>query len=302
MQLIYNYETLNTLDQNFWAAFGYNYSDVARDIFYDLNSLFTKEREKQDPALFRKFKIVQAKYGFACLPTLAEDEILDLIKNYLSLAFGINDYDLWAQLKKYLVTIRHEDRDRLKGEIKNILINNTTKITSTNLLIDKKEAIGSASNWVRDYHGQVGTGAVDQLLFEQYFINSPNIKRLLPEEKEKVKTLLKLYEKLKISSKTPQGYEEKVLMKIGGELKVWNEGRLEDLDSAVVNAVKELKAKGFFKEKNETGAKKEPESAPKPPRPKTELEKLKEMAASYAEGSLERMAVEEEIERISHNL
>ena len=181
------------------------------------------------------------------------------------------------------------------------MIKSEVKITGTNLIVDKREAVGTISNWIRDYNSNLGAGIVDQLQFEQYFINSPNIKKLTPSEKEIVKSLFKLYEKLKISSMTPKGYEEKVLMKINGELKVWNDGLLEDINPEVKKAVGDLKRLGFFQEKN----KKETLGANKTEAAGADvaenvLAELKQLSTRYQPGSLEKKVIDEEIEKMKH--
>lgn len=290
----YNYEDYSKTNNIFQDVFDYNYLDVAREVYNALNVILTKENQKFELTLFKKFQKLQAKYGFACISALSEKELLDLFRNYLDTAFEIIGYNLWDEFKKYLVTlVLYEERDRTKNDIKNILINSELKLTNTNLVFDKKEVSGTVGNWIRDYNSQLGTALVDQVQFEQYFINSQNIKKLDLLEKEKVKIILKFYEKLKISSMTPRGYEERVLMKINGELKVWKDGFLEDIDPTVKKAVLDLKKLGFFKTEERAGGAEEISYSGD----EIELAELKKLTSKYSADSLEYKVIEEEIKR-----
>lgn len=290
MAIEFNLENLNDLVEKFQPVYEFGYFDVASQIYDSLAKLLTKDKEKQEPGLYKKFNHLKAKYGFACLASLSEKEILELLKSHLSVMFEIQSYDLWENLKRYLVVFSdYRERDRIKKEIRNILIKNKARITKTNLLMDNKNAAGTVENWLRDYHANLGLEPADQLKFEEYFIGSPNIKRTAAEEKERIKLLFKFYERLKLSSNSPQGFEEKVLMNINGKLQAWNDGRLEDFDPAAVKAVEDLKARGFFKEKKEGFVKKGEDN---------QIEQLKQLAAGYPAESLERKAVKEEIEKM----
>ena len=301
MAIQYNHEDYDKLNNAFQDILDYGEVNAADLVYHNLDLLLIKEKKQPTNIdLFKKFIKLKTKYGFACLSTLTEKEILDLLKSHLAVAFEISGYELWEQIKSYLTSlVVYDDRDRFKDEVKSILIGNQAKLTISNIIIYNKEVLGTVENWIRDYHGYLGTGIIDQVLFEQYFINSANIKKLSPPEKNKVRTLLKLFEKLKLSSKTPLGYEEKVPMKIDGQFKIWNEGRLEDIDLDVEKVVKDLQALGFFKENNKVEAVAVNEAkAIVAGNAISDLAELKQLAASYPPGSFERKVVEEEIGKV----
>jgi hypothetical protein len=256
---------------------------LAAEFYNSLDKLLTKEKEKQNPGLYKKYQHLKAKYGFTCLASLSEKEILELLENHFSVMLELADYNLWDNFKKYLVVFAdYKERDRIKNDIKNILIKSQAVITETNIISDKKEIPGTLTNWLKDYRSEVGVEPADSLKFEQYFTNAINIRRLKSEEKNRVKSILKFYERLKLSSNSPKGFEEKVPMEFNGKLQIWSEGQLEDIDPEVIKVVEDLKARGFFKEKKEAT---------------TSLDELKKMVASYPIGSFERKAIEEEIKK-----
>ena len=291
-----NLENLNKLEEIFKSTYEFSDLDVAKKIYDNLNKVLTKEEERKNPELFKKYQHLKAKYGFVCLATLSEKQILDLLESHLAVMLEIPEYNLWENLKKYLVVFYdYKERDRIKNEIKNILIKNKARITKTNLLLDNRETAGTLDNWLRDYHIYLGLGPADRLKFTEYFVSSLNIKRATTEEKERIKFLFNFYEKLKLSSNSPQGFEEKVLMKINGKLQIWKDGRLENLDPVAVKAVEDLEARGFFKEEIKA------ENKIVGVGNTNDIEELKQLAANYPADSFERKAVEEEINRVTRN-
>ncbi len=274
----------------------YGMSSASRTYFYYLKDLLNPNLEKENGILFRQFKSLQYKFGFLGLSNLREKDIFSLIENHLGVIFEIEDYDLWEKIRNYLIIFAdYRERDRIKDTIKNLLIQNKAKITKKNLILSNETVSGTLENWVKDYHGFLGTGVVDNIKFEEYFINSKNIKALENIEREKVKNLLKLYEKLKISSNSPNGFEESITMEIDGKIMNWNDGKLEDVDPEAKKAVDELEKLGFFKQKNENktiGANViKNDNAEK-------INNLKLMLKNYSPSSLEYKAIEEEIKRL----
>jgi len=269
------------------------YSDFTKSgaIYFSLDKSLSLIKESENPELYKEFKNFRAKFGFLALSILPEKNILDLFTNNLRGAFTIPNYNLWENLKKYLIGIPdYDSRDRIKLEIKNILLKNKTKVTKSNLILNQKEVTGTIENWLADYHINVGTGVVDRLAFEQYFINSPNIKELSPDESSRLKSLFQFYERLKLSSKSPQGFEEDVLIDVNGELKLWHEGRLEDFDPAVKKIIDEMEKAGYLKDAEiaSTNIRNN----------KSNIEDLKQMLNKYPAGSLERKVIEEELEKM----
>jgi len=278
----FNVENLEKLERAFQYVNEYYCLADARDIYNLLDKMLAPDLERQDTELYKKFKLFKVKFGFLAISLLPEKDFFNLFENYFKVALIIPYYNLWENLKKYLIAMSdYDERDRIKLQLKNILIKNKAKITKINLFFNQKEVTGTLENWLRDYHSNLGTGPVDKLKFEQYFIASANIKRLNQEEREKLKTIFQFYERLKLSSKTPLGFEEEIPIEINGVFNIWKEGRLEDFEPIAVKAVEELKKLGVF---GEVGVDK--------------IEELQSMLSNYPEGSLEHKAIEEEIVRM----
>jgi hypothetical protein len=284
--LLITKESLIKLEKEFENIYDFQLFNEARENYFLIKEALQKEQASQE--LIERFRILEAKYGFVCIFMLTDDEIVGLYKNSIDVALEIDGYDLWQYLKKHLVIYSNwEDRDQLKRKILENLMKSSKNVTNEKIIIGFESCTGIASNWFRDYISFVGVGNNDKLKFEQYFINSPNTKLLNEKTKDKIKRLIKFYERLKISSGTPQGYEDVVPMAVNDDIKIWREGRLEDVDIQAKKAVEELKKLGFFKADINDDLIRKTER---------QIHELKDINNNYAESSLEKMAVNEEID------
>lgn len=280
-----NLINLEKLEKGFKEINEYNLFKEAREVYYFLNNLLSGNLTRIDSGLVNKFKVLKAKFGFICIFTLPEKDIFHLYDYYLGVALSITYYDLWDNFKKYLISFAdYNDRDEIKKKIKNIIVKSKSLLTKNNLMLGEIKVSGTAENWFKDYNRYVGSLApVDKLKFEQYFIDSQNFRKLGEEEKNKVKNLFIFYEKLKLSSMTPVGFEEDVPIVINGKLRIWKEGNLEDIDPSVEKTIIDLEKLGFFKEDGK----------------KIKAKELNSMLTQYPPNSLERKAIEEEIAKLN---
>lgn len=280
-----NIINLDKLEQGFKEINEYNLFKEARDVYYFLNNLLSGNLTGIDSGSVNKFKALKAKFGFICIFTLPEKDIFHLYNYYLGVALSIPYYDLWDNLKKYLISFaNYNDRDETKKKIINIIVKSKSIITKNSLMLGEVKVFGTAENWFRDYNGYVGSLApVDKLKFEQYFIDSQNFRKLSEEEKNKIKNLFIFYEKLKLSSMTPEGFEEDVPIVINSKLRIWKDGNLEDIDPSVEKTIIDLERQGVFKEDEK----------------EIRIKELNSMLTQYPPNSLERKAIEEEIKRMN---
>ena len=217
------------------------------------------------------YKEVIVKLSFVSLPVLDDEDVVDLMKNYFTWQFRIPNYDLAGKFKAKLINAEiFENRDKLKGEIKKVLLNNKGIITG-------KAEIRTISDWLKDYNSKLGIGAADKLKRSQYLVDLKKIKGLDERDLEKLKTLFNFYEGLKLSSLTPQGFEEEPSVVVNNKLYIFRQGTLE----AVEGKIKEVEP---LKAVDEYGAK---------------ITELQKMLSQYPAGSLERKAVEEELRKLS---
>ena len=201
-------------------------------------------------------------------------EMEELLKNHFEAIYRIKYYDLWNKIKLNLLTISDlNKRDEIKSGLKKILLD------CNRVIIDKKKYKGveglpvTVAEWLKDFTVNLGIGKIDHLKKVQYLTNSENIKILDGEDKNRLKVLFDFYEKLKTSSNTPEGFEDDIPMVINGKYVMYSQGQVEDIGAKIQDLIKSIKIGD-------------------------EVKQLQKMVSQYPAGSLERKAIEEEIEKV----
>lgn len=268
--------------------------------------LATTGLEKTDPALSAAYKTLIAQLKWVGLIYLSEEEVEDLFKNNIGEVFSMEDFDLWEKFRSYLVAVVfvHANRDVFKEKIKNILNKCQVALTSQRL---NNGAAPTAENWIKDYVSAVGIGSVDSAKFNSYFLDGKNINGLKPEEKERMRTFFKFYERLKLSTFSVVGVEETIPVPIDdkGTMGVIRDGKVErdtplspemqKILAVAKEVVHGIPATQAVPETNQSRT-----NAVKPSIAEdAKIADLKHTAAKYRPGSLQRKAVEAEIKKLS---
>lgn len=246
----------------------------ARDLANWLQEAIDKNKKflENYPEIIKFYKKTIIKAKFVALPLLDNQVVLDLIRNYFTWQFRIDNYDIIEKLKNKLNNIIvYEDRDKFKNEIKNILLN-------SNLIITSKATKKTIREWLNDYNSQIGLDPADSVKKTKYFIKLKENKDLDEYARKKLNILFEFYEKLKLSSLSPEGFEEDVPIVIDNKFYVFKQGKLEPIEEKKVS--KKLGIPETEEEK--------------------QVDKLQLLLQKYPEGSLERRAVEEEIKKIKN--
>ena len=257
----------------------------ASKLITSLEQVFNQAKDFKDKNyyLYVEYKKIIIRLKWQILPMLTDDEVMDLFRNHFSQIYKMPDYDFGQKLKAFLLGfIVFQDRDNFKKDLRQALLNNQEKLTGKKIIINNQEKIPTVGNWILEYNSNLGSGEVDNIKRIRYFTNSKNIKNLDEKEKARVKTLLDLYERLKLSSFTLEGLEEDIPVDEPGHIGIIRNGvfepfREENIDYQPVK----VQAATVVKSGQENN-----------------LEELKQMAAGYPAGSLERKAVEEEIDKL----
>jgi hypothetical protein len=260
--------------------------DLAKALEQGLDRIKDFERKYYDLCADYQKIIYQLKW--IGLPVAVPDKVADLLQHHFTLIFQIPDFDLWSKLKIVIINIIiFEERDKFKAQLRQALLNNKEKLTTKNLIIDKKGVLPTVGNWLIDYNKNLGTGIADKLARTQYWINSNNIKNLSEGEKNKAKLLFDIYEKLKLSSNTLEGLEEDVPLD--------EDGLIGTISGGAFQPFKETERQKMIWE-----FLKQAESAPVKASSdqKNKLDELRIMLNKYPPNSLERKAIEEEIEKL----
>jgi len=257
----------------------------ASKLITSLEQVFNQAKDFKDKNyyLYVEYKKIIIRLKWQILPMLTDDEVMDLFRNHFSQIYKMPDYDFGQKLKAFLLGfIVFQDRDNFKKDLRQALLNNQEKLTGKKIIINNQEKIPTVGNWILEYNSNLGSGEVDNIKRIRYFTNSKNIKNLDEKEKARVKTLLDLYERLKLSSFTLEGLEEDIPVDEPGHIGIIRNGvfepfREENIDYQPVK----VQAATVVKSGQENN-----------------LEELKQLASKYPAGSFERKAVEEEIDKL----
>ena len=256
----------------------------AYEYYKGLKNFIEKTNLKQvDPKIYNSSYEYLVRLKFLSL-TFFDDwrEIEELLKNHFEAVYKIKYYDLWNKIKINLLTIPDLNRrDKIKDELKKILLNCNRAVIGHNKYKDDKNLPITVAEWLKDYIVNLGIDKIDNLKRVQYLTNSQNIKELDDDDKNRLKFLFNFYENLKISSNTPEGFENDIPMTINRKHVIYTHGQTEEINSKIIDLIKSIKVS------NKTADNKE-----------KNIEELRVMADKYPTGSLERKAVEEEIKKM----
>ena len=244
----------------------------AYDLVVGIYGVMKKYRAefRTNPGIAKQYNQILVKAKFIALPLLDNKDVLDLFVNYFNWFFRLEDYDVLKKFKYKLINIEvYEDRDRFKEEIKKAMLESNLGISKTTQLRTMKE-------WLNDYNVKLGIKKVDVLKKRQYLTDLKSISGINKEVFKKLYILFELYEKLKLSSLSPQGYEEDVPISLNNKLYIYKQGRLELISGQ--------------EEKNRIAS-----GPPQTPSEK-EINRLGTEKEKYGEGGLEQLVISEEVD------
>lgn len=239
---------------------------------YELADLLEKAYRKNSAELknysglldFYKKIIIQAK--FIALPLFDDDEVINLLKDYFSWHFNIPDYDIFEKFKIKLANKPvYEERDDFKKRLKQALQDSECRIINH----QNKHTV---RDWLKDYITNLGLGIPNNLQRRQYFTKLKGNENFKDAEWARLKTLFDFFDKLKLSSLSPYGFEEDVPIQLDGKFYIYKQGELEE--------IKDSRKKNLGPPKTQE---------------ERDIEELKEQESEFREGTLERMALDEEI-------
>ncbi|MFA5754116.1 MAG: hypothetical protein WC905_02005 [Patescibacteria group bacterium] len=185
---------------------------------------------KSSPSRYRQYRDYLMKLKFLSLEYFNDlDDYYELIKDYFPLALEMDGFDLWSKLEIYLVSVGNlEVRDVFKQKIREALDK------SDSLLVNRQkynnpEMPAKVGEWTKDFIINLGLDSFDKVKKMEYLSSGKFIRLLDKADKEKIKALLDIYEKLMLSSKTKEGYENSVVMNLDGKPVIFNRGTVEEV-------------------------------------------------------------------------
>jgi hypothetical protein len=258
-----------------------------------------KEADIKSYNLYQNYLI---KLKFLALNFFDIDEYPELFRNSASLAFEITDYNLWEKIETELIAMNDINaRDEFKKKLKTALEQCSNSLTSSSQPGNPKKV----AEWIKDFVINLGLDKFDKLKKAEYLSNSQSIKNLSNVDKNKVRDLLDIYEKLGLSSKEKEGYENSVLMNIDGRPIIFHRGEVEevrpiDIQGKEPDEINDILNPSSSSPGNMTQApiveKLIQPVAQKPITPRTV--EMEEILNSYSPSSLEYKAISQEILRL----
>lgn len=238
-----NFSGLNNLYDEFLNDVKQIIADDSRpqardaDIFLDQFFLQNPNLAAQDKEKYDELKLLQRECQWIALGTsMPENKVFALFGNYLDVAWQIPEkyqYDndpnnpfYWqkqiivANLDKYIADIwLLDDQDKFKNKLQDVLTASEQIVSQLPLIEENKKIKPTLSAWFKLYFSEVGTGEVSKLKMAQFFNDNLNFRKLSVAEKEMLKLIFGIYEKLKLSSHTPEGnpVEVKIINEKGEE-------------------------------------------------------------------------------------
>jgi len=277
---------LEELDEKVNKIEFFNDTKEALYLSRDLEKLlFNNEKNIRDAGILKTIKIIIARLKFILFNTLDENEIFDIFDKYLAIGIKMAYLDLGEILKMRISFIPIDKRDEFKEKVRKIILNNQEEITKKSIIDNQIKDRPTISAWLKLYNKELGTGQVNNLEQNKFYINNSNFSKLNDLEKLEIKELFSMYEYLKRSSMTIEGNEDDmVITDIDGKDYWFKEGKFIKLDKTADDNIKVQTARNNkIADVNQN------------------KDELKQLAAEYPAGSFERKAVEEEIDRLARS-
>lgn len=224
-------------------------------------------------------------------PEEEKQNIYDLMSNHLLDVLSSDSAHALVAFNRGLIYVLNNQPDS-RRLIESRLVENNEKLTNQAIIVDGKAVQPTIANWLRDFNNNVDMANFDSLAIADYLVKTNNAKNLNEKEKQLVQSLLQFYYNLKFypDSMAEKPITEAYIMPIRSELQEILQA--EDTannneESTVVSAPTTKSLKTVL---NKSVSSQEQTTAT--------MLKLQKMAEQYPTGSLERLAIEEEIKKM----
>ncbi len=226
-----------------------------------------------------------------------EKKIKEFFANNLVEMLSSNDNEVLSEINDFIFHLIFNVREEIQGELANLLLNNQETLTSQRLVLDGRQVDPTVANWLSYFITQKGSGMFDAVALSDFVTNSPNAKFLDFDEKKLLSNLLQVYCNLKFFPENLPSSDPRHWMifpvAIPEEPLGRNVGAQETNSTRFAPVIPVTKPKIFPK----TTAVNHQEEA----QAKLKAQQITEtqtLLARYPEGSLERLALEEELDKL----
>jgi hypothetical protein len=221
-------------------------SYLAFNIVRDIENLNKDENKSlYDKVQSDQFKKIIVRLKVVCLPSLKEKEIIDLFEYSVVDFLGDEYLDILSKLKTYLISIPDfSARDVSRRKLREALMRNSQLIGLDNIDLAEDQVKPEVKSWLKKYSVSLGSNSAGSFAVNQFLSADKDVLKLTPENINKLRSLLGVFEYLKLSSQTPEGLEDPVIFNINGQLKVLKGGKFEDikLPASAEKMIQEIKS------------------------------------------------------------
>jgi len=285
-----------------------SFSQQVNDFIYYLDDTtankFFKSLKKEDFDLINSTPdnakiLIDLK--FLLIPFLADKDVVDLFKKNLIDGLYLKEINLIERLKKRFIFLDIDDRDSAREGIKAALLASNNSIVGK-VVVDGGKEIISASDWVKDYLSF--TQDDQSALKKAQYLNARSGK-LSEKEKNILKIFFDVYNFLDASSKSPEGFEDDILLKENGKLITTHKGAvvvLYDFNNPPKSKAVKKKSSSKKELSSQPGPSleisKDSSSTEEQDIPVSPLSELEKILNNYSPSSLEYKAIQQEISRL----
>lgn len=158
---------------------------------------------------YKQYQLHLVEMSYVLLLLLGRIEVLDLFKKHFLkvMIIGLaNNIKVDDKLKSYVFTINNDaEKQRFVDDIRENIKENNEILGNKRINVNGESSKSTIKNWLKDYDKVVGAGEHGELDISNYLFKTENAKILNSDDKNILKEILRLYERLKLDMMHPNG-------------------------------------------------------------------------------------------------
>lgn len=201
-------------------------------LFYEMFLTDNPNFSLEKPEVAAQYNEIYQKSRWIALPRLQDEaDILNMFRSQIGWLKSMPDYDVRDVLRDHIMTIDVDQRDARKNKIRDALVQNKELVTGPFVaLANKLQKKGTVGDWVSEYLSYMGP-EMDNALLQARFTAESEFSKQKPGDQAFLRRLFAVVESTRKSSITPKGFEGGRLLDVDGNIVVFSDGVLEDLDT-----------------------------------------------------------------------
>lgn len=220
-----------------------------------------------------------------------EKKIKEYFSSNLVEILSSEDEEVLAELNNFIFHLILNVRESIKDELVNLMLNNQEMLTSQRIVLDGRQVDPTIANWLAYFISQKGGNIFDAVALSDFITNSPNAKFLDFDEKKMLSNLLRAYRNLKFFPDSLQSSNPQYWMIF--PVTIPEEPLVKEEAVDLTSSIPIVKPKVFVQPVSLT-----PEEEAKLALKNQQIKETEALLARYPIGSLERLALEEELAKL----